>query len=111
MKRPCMTIEEDVAWHAADAIAQRRTGSPCADCTVAFHLEMLAVGQCNGEPGGIGRPVRVADDPRRERRRAQWRDSQRRRTVQRGTMNASDPGRTSGRDGGLGPQTQVSPAA
>lgn len=64
MKRPaCFADDEWESWSEAAnvAAAQTRWGkpvqSPCADCPLAFALQMRAEGRCDGVPGGLGRPV------------------------------------------------------
>lgn len=90
---PCMTVDEYAGWDAANAVLSQRAASPCEDCPLAFHVEMLAEGRCNGAPTvrTPGRPAPARDwVPQRGRRyateeervaarRESWRRANRRR--------------------------------
>ena len=54
----CMSTDELAGWRAQAEHDKPSTEDPCADCTIAFHLEMRAEGHCNGIPG-LARKGRV----------------------------------------------------
>lgn len=51
----CMEPDELEAWQAANALVAdtARAERPCADCTLAYALEMRGLDRCNGSPEGI----------------------------------------------------------
>lgn len=73
MRRPaCMDEGEWARWQEP-IIDKDRIGSPCAFCPWEWHVEMRAVGRCDGQPlAQNGRP-RLESSARMDRRRAQWR--------------------------------------
>ena len=53
MRRPaCMNDEDFAGWVEANArlLQMYQAESPCRDCTLLFHHDMLAGGMCDGYP-------------------------------------------------------------
>jgi len=63
----CMTPVELEAWEGTNVRIQNpreRALGPCADCLLAYALEMRAAGRCDGTPGGVEEDDDVTMDPR-----------------------------------------------
>lgn len=79
----CMTPDELATWRDQAErfrlwFARNGTLDPCADCTMAFHLEMTAQDRCNGQPGRVETKPRTSTDARQIARREQQRLAARR---------------------------------
>lgn len=78
----CFTDQERALWDAANDLSNILAKSPCVDCIPSFCEEMRRQDRCNGEPGVSFRGAST-DDPRVIERRRQWREAQRRKTLNR----------------------------
>ena len=72
----CMTADELELWQAANTVAHHPLVAPCGDCPASWAAEMRANGRCNR----LERRTR-SDKVPTERRRAQWREANRRRVA------------------------------
>lgn len=87
MKPACMTDGEWDEWNAP-LLGRKPTGYPCQDCPIYFAVEQRALGSCNGIPhGGLpgvgGRRQTYPTDVAVARRRAQWREYNRKRRARK----------------------------
>lgn len=75
-KPACMTVEEFDRWTAMNegTLGRAKADTPCRDCSLAWHLGRVMLGECDGTPLGVGQRRRMSDDDRVMANRRRWRE-------------------------------------